>query len=392
MRATAISSGHGLYVRGASGYLDEVNEARRVVDRVAAMLRGASASTAAFHDNVSRSQSENLKRITDWHNAQKRDLDVSVHFNAYQTTSKPMGVEVLYITQSALASELSAKIAGAGGFINRGGKKRTDLYFLNNTSKPAILIEVCFVDSRADADAYKAKFEEICTAIAEKIGDVTLKPGEPPQPEEPIDPEAPGPSDKNVADIAITTQGDVLVMINGQEIVAGPPENTVDLTVRVTGDAVVTVDGEDFQLTPPPAPIWQLDIETTVFKDDTTAYPPFGPITDTMLGVALPFKFVGARPQVAIRNRANGKQVVTDISDVGPWMIDDDYWIRNARPIAETCFIEKKPLPRGPHKGQIPRNAAGLDLTPAAAKAISLDGKGRCDWAFLPIVQDDAVA
>jgi N-acetylmuramoyl-L-alanine amidase len=34
-----ISSGHGKLVRGASGILDEVNEARRVVEATAAKLR-----------------------------------------------------------------------------------------------------------------------------------------------------------------------------------------------------------------------------------------------------------------------------------------------------------------------------------------------------------------
>ena len=32
MTTIIISSGHGKYIRGASGYLDEVDEARRVVD------------------------------------------------------------------------------------------------------------------------------------------------------------------------------------------------------------------------------------------------------------------------------------------------------------------------------------------------------------------------
>ena len=52
-----------------------------------------------YHDDVSHSQNENLNRITDFHNAQVRDLDVSVHFNAYVETSDPRGVEVLYVTQ-----------------------------------------------------------------------------------------------------------------------------------------------------------------------------------------------------------------------------------------------------------------------------------------------------
>ena len=86
-----ISSGHGKYIRGASGYLDEVDEARRVVNEVATILKSMGNSAVTFHDDISKSQSENLNRITSFHNSQVRDLDVSVHFNAYQTTSKPMG-------------------------------------------------------------------------------------------------------------------------------------------------------------------------------------------------------------------------------------------------------------------------------------------------------------
>jgi hypothetical protein len=37
---------------------------------------------------------------------------------------------------------------------------------LNNTSKPAILIEVCFVDSSHDANQYNNNFEEICFDLA----------------------------------------------------------------------------------------------------------------------------------------------------------------------------------------------------------------------------------
>ena len=152
-KSIVISSGHGKYVRGASGIIDEVNEARRVVERVADGLAVRGVDVKVFHDETSHSQNENLDTIVNYHNAQARDLDVSVHFNAYVETAKPMGVEVLYVTQNALAGQVSAAIA-ACGFIDRGGKKRTDLFFLNNTEMPAILIEVCFVDSEADCDVY----------------------------------------------------------------------------------------------------------------------------------------------------------------------------------------------------------------------------------------------
>jgi N-acetylmuramoyl-L-alanine amidase len=165
-----ISSGHGKYVRGASGLLDEVDEARRVVERVADALRSRDVAVATYHDDVSTTQNENLNRIVDFHNSQQRDLDVSVHFNAYVETTKPMGTEVLYITQPDLAGQMSAAISWCG-FLNRGAKKRTDLFFLNNTSEPAILIETCFVDSTADAAIYQQQFNTICQSIASVLSD-----------------------------------------------------------------------------------------------------------------------------------------------------------------------------------------------------------------------------
>ena len=196
-RSFAISSGHSTKVRGASGYLDEVDEATRVVDKMGELLKNAGVPVKTFHDTVSTSQNENLNRIVNWHNSQTRELDISVHFNAYTTTTSPMGTETLYVTQAELSGKVSMQLAAAGEFKNRGPKKRTDLFFLNNTSKPAILIEVCFVDSKADANLYDENFEDICLAICEAITGQSIQPGPtPPEPEpgpepEPIPPEPP---------------------------------------------------------------------------------------------------------------------------------------------------------------------------------------------------------
>ncbi len=168
-KSIVISSGHGKYIRGASGYLDEVNEARRVVDRVAELLRAGGVTVKTFHDDQSHSQDENLNRIVNYHNGQQRELDVSVHFNAYQTTSSPTGTECLFLTQEALADDVAEAIAKAGGLIDRGPKYRDNLYFLKNTSKPSVMVETVFVDSRADADIYNTKFEAICHALAEAL-------------------------------------------------------------------------------------------------------------------------------------------------------------------------------------------------------------------------------
>jgi N-acetylmuramoyl-L-alanine amidase len=185
-----ISSGHGKYVSGAVGILNEVTEARLVVDRVAEMLTERGVEVVTFHDDTSKDQSTNLNTIVNFHNKQERDLDVSVHFNAHQTTDKPMGTECLYVTQMELASDIAEAISVCG-FINRGPKKRTDLAFLNNTDEPAILIEVCFVDSSADAAIYKAEFENVCEAIATILGGADEEEIEiPPEPETPRPPVA----------------------------------------------------------------------------------------------------------------------------------------------------------------------------------------------------------
>lgn len=182
-----ISSGHGLYVRGASGKpippcLDEVDEARRVVDHLADELEARGVEVFTYHDDISKSQSENLTRITDWHNSKPCDLAVSIHFNAFDT--KAHGVEVLYVSQKELAAEISAAIASCG-FTNRGAKHRTDLKFLNSTKAPAVLIETCFCDHVGDSDTYKKQFHAICASIATALGGKdqgTVPPDQPDQP------------------------------------------------------------------------------------------------------------------------------------------------------------------------------------------------------------------
>jgi len=173
-----ISSGHGKYIRGASGYLDEVDEARRVVEAVADELREIGHHVVTFHDDTSTTQNENLNTIVAFHNDEERDLDVSVHFNAYITTPEPMGTEVLYVSQESLAKKVSKAISEAGQLIDRGPKYRGDLFFLNQTEEPAILIETCFVDSAVDARNYNNHFDAICQAIA-LVGQ-EQPPGEPP--------------------------------------------------------------------------------------------------------------------------------------------------------------------------------------------------------------------
>jgi N-acetylmuramoyl-L-alanine amidase len=219
-----ISSGHGKYIRGASGspvppQLDEVDQARRVVDRVAEFMKQMDIGVETFHDNTSHDQNTNLHTITNWHNSKTRDYDVSIHFNAYDGSAH--GTEVLYVTQSSLAKKVCDAICEAGGFTNRGAKYRSDLYVLNNTEQPAVLIETCFCDNTADSNKYNSAFDAICEAIAESLSGEHVpdipEPGPEPEPE-PI----PG---ELVVSIAITA----------------PPGVNIAVTQTVSGAQGVTV-------------------------------------------------------------------------------------------------------------------------------------------------------
>lgn len=159
-----ISSGHSINCPGMRDVLDEVTEARKVVDRVYEICKQLNIECYKYHD-TSSSSSQNLANIVNWHNGFKDGIDVSIHFNAYKRTSNPMGTEVYYYSQKELASKMSLALANNTGLKNRGAKSGTGLYFLRNTKKSALLIEVCFGDSEADVNIYRNKFETICRTI-----------------------------------------------------------------------------------------------------------------------------------------------------------------------------------------------------------------------------------
>lgn len=186
-----ISAGHSSKCRGASYYFDEVDEARNVTSGVADALRELGVEVVTYWDDVSDDQQENLKRICDFHNAQgKHDLDVSVHFNSAtfdgsDHTSKPVGCEVFYTSQAGreVADQVVNAICEASGLINRGPKDDDTiggLYFLSHTQAVSVLVEICFLNSKADTVIYQATFPEICEAIAQAIaGEQDIVPPQP---------------------------------------------------------------------------------------------------------------------------------------------------------------------------------------------------------------------
>lgn len=163
-----ISSGHSINCQGASDIINEVTEARKVVDKIYEMCKAMGIEVYKYHD-TSSSSSQNLANIANWHNKFKDGIDISIHFNCYQHTSNSMGTEVCYYSQSQLASQVSSAISKASGLKDRGGKERKGLYVLRHTNKPMLLIEVCFCDSSYDVQKYRENFDAICSAIIEAL-------------------------------------------------------------------------------------------------------------------------------------------------------------------------------------------------------------------------------
>lgn len=165
----AIAGGHSAYARGASGYLDEYDCDRAFV----AKLVEAFDNQGWYVTDCSNEESDvsaELREECRIANASGADLFIAVHFNAGGGT----GTEVWHYPYSiaeTCAREVSRELASALGLPNRGAKSTAGLYVLNHTEMPAILIEVCFVDNEADAEAWHAtSWSALCGAVVRGLG------------------------------------------------------------------------------------------------------------------------------------------------------------------------------------------------------------------------------
>lgn len=159
LKKICTAGGHSKAAPGAKSYLNEYVEDRKVNRALQAALK-AYGYTTKDASNEKRTQGAELAEEVRICNAFGADLFAAVHFNASKKTSKKMGVEVFYYSGSATGKKYAAavakELAALLGLPNRGAKASKSLYVLRKTKAPAILVEVCFVDSKADAAAYKA--------------------------------------------------------------------------------------------------------------------------------------------------------------------------------------------------------------------------------------------
>lgn len=168
-----VHAGHnpaGKIACGAVGILNESTEARKVKTEVIALLKQKGHTVYDCTVNDGKDQSDVLRKIVEKCNAHSVNLDVSIHLNAgandYKGNGRTTGTEVCIHDKNSKAKKAAENILHSIcslGFQNRGIKERSDLYFLNHTKAPALLIECCFVDDKDDAKLFNAK------KMAEKI-------------------------------------------------------------------------------------------------------------------------------------------------------------------------------------------------------------------------------
>ena len=87
-----VHAGHNNYVPGANGYFSEIKENRIIKDKVIKLLKEEGHEVYDCTDDLGKTVNSNLLNIVSKCNKTKVDLDISIHFNAFDTNA--YGVEV----------------------------------------------------------------------------------------------------------------------------------------------------------------------------------------------------------------------------------------------------------------------------------------------------------
>ena len=172
----AIDIGHNVpYDTGAVGIRREDDLNRLVGNSLISKLRERGIKVVNCTPNTAKSLNDSLYQRVITANNCGATLFVSIHHNA---CPGGYGAEVLCIKdnyQDGLSTKVGEAILNelaSIGLKNRGVKDRRDLYVINNTSMPALIVECAFVDSSSDMANYNpektaaAIYKGICTALA----------------------------------------------------------------------------------------------------------------------------------------------------------------------------------------------------------------------------------
>lgn len=165
----AVAGGHSKAAQGAVGHLNEYTEDRKVKNALIRELKNRGHSVVDC-SNEKTTQNAELAEEVRLANASGAKLFIAIHFNAGGGTGSECWYYSGSSTGKAYSERVASKMASALGLRNRGAKATKSLYVLRKTSMTAILPEVCFVDAKADANAYnKIGANAVAAAIADAV-------------------------------------------------------------------------------------------------------------------------------------------------------------------------------------------------------------------------------
>lgn len=165
-----LDAGHGGKDSGATkGSRHEADDVLKVVKKVGKKLEETYSNVVVGYSRTSDIYESPSKKADDG-NSFNADYFFSFHRNAYNGSAK--GWETEYKSHSTvkdnIMDDLNSKMKKIG-FAIRGDKQRSNLAVLNQTSMPALLFEIGFIDNTVDNKIFDEKFDDIVKAFVETI-------------------------------------------------------------------------------------------------------------------------------------------------------------------------------------------------------------------------------
>lgn len=167
-----ISAGHQAQT-GANGFISEGVEAIYLRNKITAYIR----EKAPYIEVVNDSDGDGLQSVINSMRKVNPDIMLDIHFNA-SSSSTATGTECFISSEKSkvLGAELVGAVSNSLGVKNRGVKgesasQHTRLGMLHGFDGIGVLLEVCFVSCKADAESYTAHREE----LAEAIGNILIR-------------------------------------------------------------------------------------------------------------------------------------------------------------------------------------------------------------------------
>lgn len=163
-----ISAGHQANT-GANGFISEGVEAIYLREKITAYIK----EKAPFIEVVNDNDGNTLQTVINSMRKYNPDIMIDLHFNA-SSNSTATGTECFISDEKSkvLGAELVGAVSNSLGVKNRGVKgesasQHTRLGMLHGFDGIGVLLEVCFVSNKADAESYTAHREGVAEAIAD---------------------------------------------------------------------------------------------------------------------------------------------------------------------------------------------------------------------------------